>query len=59
MKTSELRNKVSDMTKQEFINYRDELENNWNEDLRPLMNILALACINKFGTTLVNLDNEN
>ena len=43
------------MTKQEFISYRDELENNWNETLKPLMRVLSLACINKFGTTLANL----
>ncbi len=56
MTTSELRNKVEGMTKQDFINYRNELESNWDENLRPLMNILSLACINKFGTTLIKLD---
>ena len=52
MTTLELRNKVKDMTKEDFIILRDNLENNWSEKLRPLMQILSLECINKFGTTL-------
>ena len=55
MTTTELRIRIAEMTKQDFINYRDELESNWNESLRPQMQMLSLACINKFGTTLVNL----
>jgi len=52
---NELRTKVNGMTKEQFIQLRDELENNWSESLRPQMQILSLACINKFKTTLVNL----
>ena len=48
----ELRNKITEMTKLEMITLRDELENNWSDSLRPLMQILSLGCINKFGTTL-------
>tara|TARA_R110000851_G_scaffold27996_1_gene78382 strand:+ start:247 stop:414 length:168 start_codon:yes stop_codon:yes gene_type:complete len=55
MTTLQLRNKVKEMTKQEFVNYRNELENNWSESLIPLMQILSLACINKYKTTLINL----
>jgi len=56
MTTTELRTAVKEMTKQEFINLRDELESNWDNSLRPKMQILSLACINKFGTTLINLN---
>ena len=52
----ELRIKVATMTSQEFIGYRDELESNWSEVKRPLMQILSLACINRFGMTLVGLE---
>jgi hypothetical protein len=55
MTTSELRNKVSQMTKEEFVTMRDQLENNWNESLREQMQVLSLGCLNKFKTTLVNL----
>ena len=55
MTTTELRTAVKEMTKQEFINLRDELESNWSDSLRSKMQILSLACINKFGTTLINL----
>lgn len=55
MTTTELRNNASEMTKQQFINLRDKMENNWSETLRPSMQVLSLACINKFGTTLSNL----
>jgi hypothetical protein len=51
----ELREKVNAMTKSEITTLRDELENNWSESLRPLMEILSLRCINNFGTTLINL----
>jgi len=52
---AELRSKISNMTKQEFISLRDELESNWSESLRAEMSILSLGCINKFKTTLANL----
>jgi hypothetical protein len=52
----ELRIKVATMTSQEFIGYRDELESNWSEVKRPLMQILSLACIKRFGMTLVGLE---
>jgi len=52
---AELRSKISNMTKQEFISLRDELESNWSESLRAKMSILSLGCINKFKTTLANL----
>ena len=55
MTAQELRTKVNGMTKVEFAAMRDELESNWSETLRPLMQILSLACINKFNTTLINL----
>ena len=52
----ELRKKVNVMTKSEMITLRDELENNWSESLRPLMEVLSLGCINNFGTTLDRLE---
>jgi len=55
MTTTELRNNTSEMTKEQFINLRDKMENNWKETLRPSMQVLALTCINKFGITLSNL----
>ena len=38
-----------------MITLRDNLVSNWDESLRPLMNTLSLACINKFKTTLNRL----
>ena len=55
MTTSELRNKINEMTKKDMASLRDELESNWNDSLRPLMQILSLGCINKYNTTLINL----
>ena len=52
---TELRNKVNEMTKVEMITLRDELENNWSDSLRPLMQVLSLGCITNFGTTLNNI----
>ncbi len=52
---TQLRNKVNGMTKLEMITLRDELENNWSDSLRPIMQVLSLGCINNFGTTLINL----
>jgi len=49
---SELRNKIHGMTKLEMVNLRDELENNWDNSLRPLMQILSLGCITRFKITL-------
>lgn len=55
MEAYKLRVAVLTMTKKEMIDYRDQLESNWDESKRPLMKILSLACINKFKTTLINL----
>jgi hypothetical protein len=55
MTTSELRNKINEMTKEQFISMRDELENNWDESKRPFMQILSIGCINRFQTTLSKL----
>ena len=52
---TELRNKVNEMTKAEMISLRDELENNWSDSLRPLMQILSLGCLKNFNKTLINL----
>ena len=54
-KEMELRVKVTNMSKSEMIELRDELEKNWNESLKPLMNVLSLGCLNKFKTTLSKL----
>ena len=43
------------MSKLEMIELRDELENNWDEDLRPLMDVLSLGCWNKFKTSISKL----
>ena len=52
---SQLRNKLPEMTKEEFIIIRDLLEKRWVASYRPLMLILSLGCINKFKTTLSNI----
>lgn len=52
---TQLRNKINEMTKVEMITLRDELENNWTNSLRPIMQVLSLGCISNFGTTLINL----
>ena len=52
---TELRAIVKNMTKQEMILLRDNMESDWNNSLRPLMNILSLGCINKFNTTISEL----
>ena len=54
-KEMELRIKVTKMSKLEMIELRDELENNWDESLRPLMDVLSLGCWNKFKTTISKL----
>jgi hypothetical protein len=51
----ELRVAVKGMTKEEMIILRDKLESNWSNNLRPIMQILSLGCINKFNVTLVSL----
>lgn len=51
----QLRLKISEMSKNDMIKLRDELENNWNENLRPLMQVLSLGCLMKFKVTLVSL----
>jgi hypothetical protein len=38
-----------------MIELRDELENNWDESLRPLMDVLSLGCWNKFKTSISKL----
>jgi hypothetical protein len=55
---AQLRVKVSEMTKHEFIALRDELESNWSESYRPLMNLLSLTSIIKFNTVLTKLNKE-
>ena len=52
----ELRIKVTKMSKSEMIELRDELENNWDESLKPLMDVLSLGCWRKFKTSLNRLD---
>ena len=54
-KEMELRVRVTNMSKSEMIELRDELENNWNESLRLSMDILSLGCLSKFKTTLSKL----
>jgi len=56
---AELRVKVSEMTKHEFIALRNELESNWSESYRPLMNLLSLTSIIKFNIVLSSLETEN
>ena len=53
---AELRVKVNEMTKHEFIALRDELESNWSESYRPLMNLLSLTSIIKFNIVLSSLE---
>ena len=55
---AELRAKISDMTKHEFIALRDELESNWNESYRPQMDLLSLKSITRFNTVLTKLNKE-
>ena len=55
MTQSELRVRVGSMTKTEMVSLRDQIETNWSDSLRPLMNILSLGCISKFKTTLARL----
>tara|TARA_R110001632_G_scaffold14448_2_gene48711 strand:- start:459 stop:626 length:168 start_codon:yes stop_codon:yes gene_type:complete len=55
MTQSELRVRVGSMTKTEMISLRDQMEINWSDSLRPLMDILSLGCVNKFKTTLSRL----
>jgi len=56
---AELRVKISEMTKHEFIALRDELESNWSESYRTLMNLLSLKSITRFNTILSSLESEN
>jgi len=53
---AELRAKISEMTKHEFIALRDELESNWDESYRPLMHLLSLKSITRFNTILSSLE---
>ena len=55
MKAQELRIKAQELTQEEMKNLRDELEANWDESKREIMQILSLACINKFKRTLSSL----
>lgn len=43
---------MSKLTKQEFIALRDDMELNWDDSMRSHMQVLSLACINRFGITL-------
>ncbi len=52
---TQLRNEVMTMTLQEITNLRDELESNWSNELRDVMNVLSLACIKRFNKTLSNI----
>ena len=56
MNATELRNKAKSMTKVEMIEMRDFMEARWNEKMREAMQVLSMACINKFGTTLSTLE---
>ena len=53
---TKLRTSVYTMTKGQFIQLRDDLEANWDDQYRGLIMVLSLACINKFGTTLILLN---
>ena len=55
MTATQLRNEVTTMTLEEIINLRDKLEANWSNELRPVMNVLSLACIKRFNKTLSNI----
>ena len=52
---TQLRSTVMVMSKNEMISLRDQIESNWTNSLRPLMNILSLGCIKKFNTTISKL----
>lgn len=52
MNATELRNKVSSMTKKEMIELRDFLESRRDEKMGECMIVLSLGCINKFGKPL-------
>ena len=56
MSATKLRNKASKMTRQEMIEQRDFMESRWTEKMREAMQVLSLACINKFGVTLSEID---
>ena len=47
---------MSKLTKQEFIALRDDMELNWDDSMRSHMQVLSLACINRFGVLLSKLD---
>jgi hypothetical protein len=55
-KESVLRESVHTMTKLQFIQLRDDLEANWDDSYRGLMQVLSLSCINRFRTTLIKLN---
>lgn len=52
---SNLRENAGSMTLAEMKNLRDQLEKNWTNELRGLMQILSMACINKFNVTLSSI----
>ena len=56
MNATELRNKIATMTKNEMVELRDFMESRWSEKMREAMQVLSLGCINKFGTTISNLE---
>tara|TARA_R110000868_G_scaffold112527_2_gene303008 strand:+ start:26273 stop:26446 length:174 start_codon:yes stop_codon:yes gene_type:complete len=56
MNATQLRNTASNMTKIEMIEMRDFMESRWNEKMREAMQVLSIACINKFNASLSVLE---
>lgn len=46
---------MNKLTKQEFIALRNDIELNWDDSMKGNMQVLSLACIKRFGTTLSKL----
>lgn len=55
---SDLRNKMTNMTNNEFVELRDYMEANWISSMRPVMQVLSLGCIGRFNTKLVDMQKE-
>ncbi|AGO47861.1 hypothetical protein Phi46:1_gp50 [Cellulophaga phage phi46:1] len=52
---TQLRNQINGMSKNQVIELRDNLENNFEPKLRPIMHTLNLYSINTFGTPVSKL----
>ena len=56
MNATQLRAKADKMTKIEMTEMRDFMEPKWTNSMHEAMQVLSLACINKFNTTLSTLE---